>query len=75
MQSHAVQKRVRQKGLLSSVRYAQPAKQQVQMRVFADMRRAIRSLVDCKVPGDMALRNQDLICDDKYTSSPFYKKH
>ena len=73
--AQSIRNRVRVRGMLSCQRYAQPAKQQVQMRVLAEMRRAIVSLVDCSVPSAMPLMNCDLVEDGAYVASPYYKKH
>jgi hypothetical protein len=73
--ANRIQKRVRETGFLAAERYAQPAKQQVQMRVFADMRRAIVSLIDCTSPESMPWQNEYLIEDSCYVDSMYYKKH
>ena len=62
----------REKQELSSARYAKPAKQQVQMRLFAEMRRAIRSLVDCGSYQSMPMVNNELIPDANYVNSEWY---
>jgi hypothetical protein len=45
------------------------------MRVFADMRRAIVSLIDCTSPESMPWQNEYLIEDSCYVDSMYYKKH
>jgi hypothetical protein len=67
--------RVREVGLRAAQRYAQPAKQQVQMSLFAAMREAIVSVVKPGPYREMALRNEDLVHDCEYVQSSYYKLH
>ena len=61
--------------MLSSQRYSQPAKQQVQMRLFAAIKCAIVALVKPVQHNHMAMRNEDLLHDSVYVESVYYKQH
>ncbi len=56
----AVRSRARQRGVLSSQRYAQPAKQEVQMRLFADVKLAIKEMVGQSSYRQLPMRYVDL---------------
>jgi hypothetical protein len=70
-----VLKRTRPIGMTSVQRYAQPAKQQVQMRLFAAIKSAIRDTIQPEGYSDMPMRNVDLVPDSAYVESVYYRMH